>query len=195
MSRSASLERNTQETAIVCRIALDGPCQASVRTGIGFLDHMLCALGMHAGMCLELRCEGDLEVDDHHTVEDCAIVLGGAIDRALGVRSGIARFGHAYAPMDEALVRCAIDLSGRPHAEVHLGLRRERLGRLACENIPHFFRSLAFALRASVHLDTIRGENDHHIAEGAFKALALALRRALAVEPGAQHIPSTKGVL
>ena len=138
--------------------------------------------------------ESELAIDDHHSAEDCALVLGRAIDEALGDRRGIARFGHAYAPLDEALARAVVDLSGRPFSHVDLGLRRERLGTLACENLTHVIASLAVAARATVHVELLRGENDHHRAEAAFKALALALRMAMAPS-GSSEVPSTKGVL
>ena len=155
---------------------------------------MLGALARHARLDLELSCTGDLAVDDHHTAEDCALALGQALDQALGERRGIARFGSAFAPLDEALARAVIDLSGRPCAVVELGLTREALGQLACENVPHFFTSLATAGRMALHLDVVRGINDHHRAEAAFKAVALALRQAVRVE-GPDQVPSTKGVL
>jgi imidazoleglycerol-phosphate dehydratase len=168
--------------------------RAEIRTGIGFLDHLLTALARHGRMDLDLAGEGDLHVDDHHTAEDCALVVGAALDRALGDRRGIARFGWAYAPLDEALARAVVDLSGRPFARVDLGLRGERLGGLACENVEHVVTSLAVAARATVHVDVLAGCNDHHRAEAAFKALALALRQAVARD-GGEEIPSTKGVL
>ena len=192
--REASVERRTNETSIRVRLALDGDGRAQVETGLGFLDHMLTSLAKHARLDLELACEGDLEVDDHHTAEDCALALGQALDKALGDRRGIRRFGHAYAPLDEALARAVVDLSGRPWPEVSLGFRRERIGEIATENLTHFFRSLAIAGRMALHVDVLRGENDHHRAEAAFKALALALRDALA-EDGSGEVPSTKGVL
>lgn len=192
--REATLRRKTNETEIAVEINLDGSGEAMIDTGIGFLDHMLHALTKHARWDLVLRCKGDLHVDDHHTAEDCAIALGKAIDQALGERKGIRRFGYAYAPLDEALARAVVDLSGRAWHEVHLDLKRERLGDLSCENIPHIFQSLAIHLRAAIHLDMIRGVNDHHKAEAAFKALALALREACARE-GHDEVPSTKGTL
>ena len=192
--REASVERRTNETSIRVRLALDGDGRAQVETGLGFLDHMLTSLARHARLDLELACEGDLEVDDHHTAEDCALALGQALDRALGERRGIRRFGHAYAPLDEALARAVVDLSGRPWPEVSLGFRREMIGEIATENLTHFFQSLAIAGRMALHVDVLRGENDHHRAEAAFKALALALRDALA-EDGSGEVPSTKGVL
>ena len=191
--REASVERKTRETDIKLTLRLDGSGSAQIDSGIGYLNHMLEALTKHAHFDLELSCRGDLDVDGHHTTEDCALALGRAIDTALGERRGIRRFSHAYVPMDEALARVAVDLSGRPWPEVHLGLKRERLGQLACENITHFFQSLAIAMRASLHVDVLRGDNDHHRAEAAFKACALALRQAIVVEGDA--IVSTKGVL
>ncbi|MCK9463477.1 MAG: imidazoleglycerol-phosphate dehydratase HisB [Proteobacteria bacterium] len=192
-SRTSALTRETRETEVTVRLALDGAGAAKIATGLGFLDHLLTALACHARFDLELSCRGDLEVDDHHTVEDCALALGAAIDEALADRSGIARFGDAYAPLDEALARAVVDLSGRPYAAVSLGLARPCIGDVAAENVVHAFRSLATAMRAAIHLDVLRGENDHHKAEAAAKALALALRKAVAVESGG--VPSTKGVL
>lgn len=191
--RVADINRSTAETTIRGRLSLDGERHIAVKTGIGFLDHMLSALAFHAGWDLELECQGDLEVDDHHTAEDCALTIGTAIDRALGDRNGIARFGWAYAPLDEALARAVVDLSGRPWPEIDLGLRREAIGGLACENLGHVLSSLAMAAKAAVHLDVLRGANDHHRAEAAFKALALALRQATA--PAGSGVPSTKGAL
>lgn len=190
----AEITRETLETRIALELALDGTGRAEVKTGIGFLDHMLISLARHARLDLRLSCEGDLEVDDHHSVEDTALALGQALDRALGERRGIARFGYAYAPLDEALARAVVDLSGRPAAVIELGLERERLGTLSCENVPHFFASLATAGRMALHLDVLRGANDHHRIEAAFKALALALRQAVATE-GPDAVPSTKGTL
>ena len=193
-SRSATVGRKTKETDITLTLDLDGGGKADVATGIGFLDHMLGTLAKHARFDLTLSCQGDLHIDDHHTAEDCALALGTALDQALGDRAGIGRFGSAHAPLDEALARAVIDLSGRPYAHVSLGLRRERLGGLACENIGHVLRSLAIAGRATLHVDLLRGENDHHRAEAAFKATALALRQAVAKD-GGDDVPSTKGVL
>jgi imidazoleglycerol-phosphate dehydratase len=193
-ARRAAVSRKSLETAIEVELALDGSGRAEVATGIGFFDHMLGALAKHARFDLSLKCQGDLEVDDHHTVEDCALALGRALDQALGERRGIARFGSAYAPLDEALARAVVDLSGRPCAVVELGLKREALGGLACENVAHFFASLATTGRMALHVDVLRGANDHHRAEAAFKAAALALRQAMRVE-GPDQVPSTKGVL
>jgi len=194
MTRSATIERTTKETAIELSLELDGTGQASVATGIGFLDHMITALTKHARFDLQLTCKGDLEVDDHHTAEDCALALGQALDEALGERRGIQRFGHAYVPLDEALARAVVDLSGRPWPAIDLGLRRERLGTIACENLTHVLQSLAIAARCSLHVDVLKGDNDHHRVEAAFKATALALRQAVALD-GSDRVPSTKGVL
>jgi imidazoleglycerol-phosphate dehydratase len=193
-SRKSTVARKTLETDIQLKLTLDGSGQAEVATGVGFLDHLLTALTRHARFDLTLKCQGDLEVDDHHTAEDCALALGKALDEALGERRGIARFGSAYAPLDEALCRAVVDLSGRPYAAVELGLVRESLGQLACENIPHFFHSLAVASRSCIHLTVLAGDNDHHRAEAAAKALALALRQAVARD-GTEAVPSTKGAL
>lgn len=192
--RTAVVSRSTNETSIELSLALDGQGQAEIDTGIGFLDHMLSTLTKHAGFDMSLHCLGDLEVDSHHSSEDCALALGEAIDRALGDRRGITRFGSAYAPLDEALARVVVDLSGRPWPAVNLTLKRENIGQLASEDIEHFFRSLAMAGRCALHVDVLKGINDHHRSEAAFKALALALRQALSPSGGAE-IPSTKGVL
>lgn len=193
-NRRAEVKRETAETRIEVALVLDGEGRAAVRTGVGFFDHLLSACARHGGFDLALTCEGDLHVDDHHTVEDCALVLGAALDEALGERRGIARFGCAYAPLDEALARAVVDLSGRPFAAVDLGLRGIRIGDLAAENVEHAVRSLAVTARATIHVDVLRGANDHHRAEAAFKALALALRQAVALT-GSDRVPSTKEVL
>lgn len=193
-NRTATIDRQTRETKIRGSLTLDGDRQIKIETGIGFLDHMLTSLAFHARWDLDLECSGDLEVDDHHTAEDCALALGDAIDRALGERAGIVRFGWAYVPLDEALARAVVDLSGRPWPEVALGLEREQLGTLATENVTHFFVSLAMSMKAAVHIDVLRGDNDHHRAEAAFKALARALEAATALAAGGS-VPSTKGTL
>lgn len=192
--RTATISRTTRETQIECSINLDTPGESTISTGLGFLDHMLDALSRHSGIEMNLTCTGDLIVDDHHSIEDSALVLGKCIDEALGQRVGIERFASAYAPLDEALARCVIDFSGRPFASVELGFVRETLGDVATENITHFFESLAVSMRATLHVDLIRGKNDHHKAEAAFKALALALRDATRFTRG-NELPSTKGTL
>jgi len=194
MNRAATVERVTRETSVTVTLKLDGTGSAEVRTGIGFLDHLLETVARHAGFDLTVACQGDLRIDDHHSAEDCALGLGEALDRALGERRGIARFGSAFAPLDEALARAVVDLSGRPYSAVDLGLRRESIGGLACENVAHVLRSLAVAGRLTLHVDVLRGENDHHRAEAAFKAVALALRQSV-TRSGNDDIPSTKGVL
>jgi len=195
IGRTADVERRTRETDLRVMINLDGSGAATIRTGLGFFNHMLTALALHARIDLDLQCAGDLEVDDHHTIEDCAAAIGQALARALGEKRGIRRFGFAIAPLDEALAQAVIDLSGRPFAEVNLGLVRDAIGGVACENLTHFFRSLAIAGALTLHLDIQRGANDHHRAEAAFKAAALALRQAVAIDSLSEVIPSTKGVL
>lgn len=192
-TRSATLRRATKETEITVELCLDGSGSADIGTGLPFLDHMLTALCLHSRMDLVVRAVGDVEVDDHHTVEDCALLLGQAVDQALGERTAIRRFAHAYAPLDEALCRAVVDLSGRPFAVVELPFRREMLGTVATENLVHFLQSFATAGRMALHVDLLRGDNDHHKAEAAFKAVALALRQAVGRD--GESVPSTKGVL
>ncbi len=191
--RTARVQRTTGEVAVTVELTLDGTGTSTVSTGIGFLDHLLTALAKHARFDLVLTAEGDLVVDDHHTAEDCALALGMALDQALGERRGIARFGDAHVPLDEALARAVVDLSGRPWPQIDLQLRREALGGLACENVAHVLISLAMAARMALHVDVLRGRNDHHKAEAAFKAVARALRAAVAAD--GTDVPSTKGVL
>ena len=194
MTRKVHVKRETTETTIELDLTLDGTGQAAIDTGVGFLDHLLAALTRHSGFDLVLRCSGDLEIDDHHTVEDCGIALGTALDEALGDRRGITRFGSAYAPLDEALARAVVDISGRGGAFVDLDLRRESIGSLSTENIPHFLGSLARTAAITLHVDMLKGENDHHRAEAGFKALALALGQAVTAT-GGSDVPSTKGVI
>ena len=191
--RTASFARETAEVRISGRLDLDGEGSARVETGLGFLDHMLATLAKHGRFDLDIAADGDRAVDDHHTVEDCAIVIGRAIDEALGDRAGITRFGSAYAPLDESLCRAVIDLSGRPWPEISIPFARDTIGAMATENVVHFFRSVAIEARMSLHLDLIRGDNDHHKAESAFKAFALALRDAVTID--GDDVPSTKGRL
>ena len=192
--REGTIQRSTKETEITVRLNLDGAGSSAISSGIGFLDHLLDAMAKHARFDLELSCAGDLQIDDHHTAEDCGLALGQALEKALGDRKGIRRFGYAYAPLDEALARAVVDISGRPFSDINLGLTRERLGELSCENIPHVLSSMAVTAGLTLHVDVLKGSNDHHRAEAAFKAVALALR--LAVEPsGFDDVPSTKGTL
>lgn len=193
LQRLGTAKRSTTETEIEVTLLLDGSGTCAADTGIGFLDHMLAALAKHSLCDLTIRCKGDLHVDDHHTSEDCALAVGKALHEALGDRSGIRRFGDAMAPLDESLARAVVDLSGRPHATIHLGIGAKPLGNWSSENVVHFFQSFAAAGRLCLHLDVLRGENDHHRVEAAFKALALALREAKA--PSGVGVPSTKGTL
>jgi imidazoleglycerol phosphate dehydratase HisB len=193
MTRRAEIKRETTEVTITGHLDLDGSGSGVVKTGLGFLDHMLVTLAKHGRFDLELVAAGDTGVDDHHTVEDCAIVLGRALDQALGDRSGISRFGYAYAPLDESLSRAVVDLSGRPWPEIGIDFSGEKIGEVATENIIHFLRSFAIEGRMALHVDLIRGDNDHHKAESAFKAVAMALRAA--VGASGDDVPSTKGTL
>ena len=192
-SRTANVERKTKETEVSLVLNLDGTGESDVRTGVGFLDHMLTALSKHGRIDLTLSCNGDLHVDDHHSVEDCGIVLGQAFKAALGDLRGIARYGYAYAPLDESLSRAVVDISGRPFADINLNLQREMIGNLSCEMLPHFLSSFATSAGITLHVDVLKGKNDHHRAESAFKALALALRAA--IKRQGTDIPSTKGVI
>ena len=189
-----AVERSTKETSINCELSLYGTGEHDVDTGIGFLDHMLSAFSKHSRIDLKLRCNGDLHIDDHHTAEDCGLALGQAFKQALGEPAGITRYGHAYCPLDEALSRAVVDISGRPHACIDLGLKREMLGTMSCEMIPHVLESFATEARLTLHVDTLKGFNDHHRAESAFKATAVALRAALRPDASA-GVPSTKGTL
>ncbi|KAH7465866.1 imidazoleglycerol-phosphate dehydratase [Phytophthora ramorum] len=193
-TRHASISRVTKETSISVKLSLDGTGKSKVSSGIGFLDHMLTALAKHSRFDLELECKGDTWIDDHHTTEDCALTLGEAFDVALGDRAGIARFGSACVPLDEALSRAIVDISSRAHSEINLQLVRPSVGELSCEMITHFFESFASAARLTLHVDVLRGRNDHHRAEASFKALAVALRTAVKHDATA-GVPSTKGVL
>ena len=194
--RTATIERGTAETDITLALDIDGTGQADIDTGIGFLDHMLCALAKHAQFDLTLKASGDLHIDLHHTTEDVGIVLGQALDQALGNKRGITRFGHAVVPMDEALVEAAIDLSGRSYLGFAVSFPRERVGEMDTELFEEFFRALAFNARLTLHLRLKTGSNTHHIAEACFKATARALRQAVEIDPQLQDaIPSTKGSL
>ena len=191
--RTTALQRYTKEVEIDLELNVDGRGEARVETGLAFLDHMLGSLAKHANFDLSLTARGDVHVDDHHTVEDTAIALGRALSAVLDGRSGIARFGYAFAPLDEALARSVVDLAGRPWPRVELRLRREKIGDVATENLTHFLNSLAIEAGASLHVNVLCGSNDHHKAEAAFKATAIALRNAL--ERDGTGVPSTKGVL
>ncbi|TDH66522.1 hypothetical protein CCR75_005799 [Bremia lactucae] len=192
--RKATISRQTKETSINVKLFLDGTGKSKISSGIGFLDHMLTALAKHSRFDMELECKGDTWIDDHHTTEDCALTLGEAFDVALGDRAGINRFGSTCVPLDEALSRAIVDISSRPHSEINLHLIRPSVGDLSCEMITHFFESFASAARITLHVDVLRGRNDHHRAEASFKALAIALRTAVQRD-GTAGVPSTKGVL
>ncbi len=192
--RRAEIARKTKETDVRVRLVLDGEGKVQVRTGIGFFDHMLEQLGHHAGWNLTIEARGDLHVDGHHTVEDVGICLGEALHDALGDKQGIARFGFFYAPLDEALARAVVDLSGRPGLVYAVKLPRERIGEMDAELFREFFQAFANHARCTLHLDVLRGRNAHHMIESLFKAFARALKMALAREGGA-GVPSTKGVL
>jgi imidazoleglycerol phosphate dehydratase HisB len=192
--RRVTRSRDTRETRGRIDLNLDGSGESEVSTGIGFLDHMLRSLARHARLDLRLVLEGDIEVDDHHSAEDAALLLGQAVNEALGERAGIQRFGWALVPLDDALARVAIDLSGRPWPEVQLGCRREQVGGLATENAVHVLNTFAIEARMNLHVDVLRGDNDHHRIEAAFKATAVALRQAIA-RTGENQIPSEKGSL
>lgn len=192
MTRTARVERTTRETRVEVQLNLDGTGRAAVATGVGFFDHLLTALAHHGLVDLEIATEGDLEIDEHHTVEDTALVLGQAFAEALGDRAGIVRYADATVPMDEALATAAVDVGGRPYAVLDLPFTADRIGMLGTQMIPHALEALARTAGFTIHL-TARGRNDHHVAEAAFKALARALRGAVAVDPRREGVPSTKG--
>ena len=192
MTRTASVTRKTNETDITVSLDLDGTGTTQVATGVGFLDHLLTAFGHHSLIDLNVRCIGDLEIDDHHSVEDTAIVLGQALDEALGDRQGIHRYGDAVVPMDEALASCAVDVGGRPYAMIELPFTQTHIGNLSTQNVAHALDALCRNAGFTMHL-TATGSNDHHVAEAAFKALARALRPAIAGDPRRTGIASTKG--
>ena len=194
--RRATVQRKTKETDISLTIALDGSGKSAISTGVGFFDHMLHQIARHGLFDLEISAQGDLHIDDHHTVEDVGIALGQAIRQALGDRKGIRRYAAAYVPMDEALTRAAIDLSGRAFLVFEAQFPTPKIGTFDTELVREFFQALAGNCGANMHIDNIRGANSHHIAESCFKALARALREAVEIDPRqSDAIPSTKGVL
>lgn len=194
--RTATVQRTTKETDIAITVNLDGSGEYAVSTGIGFLDHMVEQLSRHSLIDISMAVKGDLHIDQHHTVEDSALALGEAIAQALGDKRGIARYGEAHAPMDETLTRCALDISGRPYCVYKSGFSQPRLGEMDTEMFPHWFASFAQTAGITLHLETLYGDNNHHIAESSYKALARALRQAIAIDPRkGDAIPSTKGVL
>jgi imidazoleglycerol-phosphate dehydratase len=193
--RRASIDRKTRETDIRLRLDLDGEGKSRVATGIGFFDHMLTAFATHGRFDLDVRCKGDLHVDAHHSVEDVGIVVGQAVREALGDKKGIVRFGHAYVPLDEALSRCVIDISGRPYLYYDVTFKARQVGTMPTELFEDFFWAMADHGRLSIHLEAIRGRNAHHIAETLFKSASRALSMAVALDPRVKGIPSTKGSL
>ncbi|MEJ2210618.1 MAG: imidazoleglycerol-phosphate dehydratase HisB [Anaerolineae bacterium] len=193
--RRATVRRQTAETDVSLTLALDGSGQHAVDTGLGFLDHMLAQVAAHGLFDLEVRARGDLEVDEHHTVEDVAIALGQALDRALGERRGLVRMGQAFAPLDEALARVVVDLSGRPYAVVQAEFDTPRIGAVGTDLLVHFLETLAVHGRLALHAQVLYGRNDHHRAEALFKALGRALDAATRLDPRRSDVPSTKGVL
>ncbi len=195
LARTAALENATRETRTRVKLNLDGKGTRKVSTGIGYFDHMLEQLAFHGLLDLELECKGDLHVDSHHTVEDVGIALGKAIDSALGERSGIRRYGHAYIPMDETLARVVLDFSGRPEFHFRGEFSHDRIGELETQMIPHFFKSVAIASRMTLHMALIYGENDHHRCEALFKGFGRAVSDAILVEPRRSEVASTKGKL
>ena len=194
--RQASVERNTKETQIKARVDLDGQGVYHVSTGIGFLDHMLEQLSRHSLIDLDVEAKGDLHIDAHHTTEDSGIAIGEAVAKALGDRRGITRYGDAMIPMDETLVRVAIDLSNRPYLIWRVSLPRDKLGTMDTELFKEWFQAFAQAAGATLHVEVLYGENTHHMVEACYKGLARALRQALTLDPRkGDAVPSTKGVL
>jgi imidazoleglycerol-phosphate dehydratase len=194
-ARVGEVKRETSETSIRVRVDLDGSGKAKADTGIPFLDHMLDALARHSAIDLDVFARGDTHVDDHHTVEDVGIALGQAVDIALGDKRGIVRFGHMAVPLDEALVAVTVDLSGRPFLVYNVKLRHQRVGNFDTELVHDFMQALMNAAKLNLHINKLYGRNAHHVIEASFKALARALRMAVAVDPRVRDVPSTKGTL
>jgi len=193
--RAAKIECKTKETAIKLELNLDGSGKTNIKSGIGFLDHMLDLLAFHGMFDLKLKCDGDLEIDTHHTTEDIALALGCALAEVVGEKKGIFRYGHSYVPMDESLIRAALDLSGRPEFVFHGEFTQPTIGYLDTQMITHFFKSLAVSARMTLHLSILYGINDHHKCEGMFKSVGRALRAAVELDPRRKDVVSTKGTL
>jgi imidazoleglycerol-phosphate dehydratase len=194
--RKAEITRKTKETDIAVAVAIDGTGQSSIETGIGFLDHMLDLLARHSRMDITAKAKGDLHIDDHHTAEDVGIALGQAVRQALGDMKGITRYADVHVPMDEALTRVAVDVSGRPFLVFKVKFGRDKIGTFDTELVNEWFQAFAVNSGITLHVETLYGSNDHHISESCFKGLARALRAALAIDPkAANEIPSTKGSL
>lgn len=195
MTRKASVNRKTRETDIKAVIDLDGSGIYQIDTGIGFFDHMLSGFARHGFFDLSLSCKGDLDVDCHHTIEDCGIVLGQAIAKALGDKEGIRRFGSSLLPMDEALVRCVIDLSGRPYLVFNEEFSNDRVGDFDTEMVREFFYAISYSSMMTLHIDELNGENSHHLIEASFKAFGKALHEAVTIDQNIKGVLSTKGSL
>ena len=195
MTRSADISRRTKETAIELSLDLDGDGSGTRATGVGFFDHLLDAVARHGRLDLDVKVDGDLETGPHHTVEDTGLVLGRALDEALGDRGGIRRYGHAVVPMDEARASCAIDVSGRPFTAFEADLPAEAIADFDSDLAEEFFRAVANTAKLTLHVTVERGSNTHHMVEAAFKAFARALREAVSIDPEETGIPSTKGLL
>ncbi|ETF03067.1 imidazoleglycerol-phosphate dehydratase [Advenella kashmirensis W13003] len=194
--RTADITRNTNETRIAVSLNLDGTGKQSIDTGVPFLDHMIDQIARHGLIDLDVKCDGDVHIDDHHTVEDVGIALGQAIAKAVGDKKGITRYGHSYVPLDEALSRVVIDFSGRPGLEYHIPFTRSHVGRFDVDLTQEFFQGFVNHALVTLHIDNLRGTNSHHQAETVFKAFGRALRMALTLDPRSEGmIPSTKGVL
>jgi imidazoleglycerol-phosphate dehydratase len=194
--RTATLTRDTAETRIAVTVNLDGTGRYAIRTGIGFLDHMVEQLARHSLIDIDLHVDGDLHIDGHHTTEDSALALGQAVARALGDKRGIRRYGDALSPMDESLTRVALDISGRPWLVWRVPFTQTRLGEMDTELFQHWFHSFAQTAGLTLHVETLYGDNNHHVIEGAYKGLARALRQAVEIDPRkGDAVPSTKGVL
>jgi len=194
-NRTGSVQRKTKETNIRVSFALEGVGKSKIDTGLPFLDHMLELFARHGLFDLEVNCKGDLEIDDHHSVEDIAITLGQSLTQALGEKHGINRYGEAVVPMDEALCRSVIDLSGRFYLVYEVPTKRQRIGNFSVELAEHFWRSFAETAKFNLHIDCLRGRNTHHMLEGTFKATARALRQAVELNPRVIGVPITKGSL
>jgi imidazoleglycerol-phosphate dehydratase len=195
MTRKAKIERITKETKIQVEVNCDGSGEYDIKTGIGFFDHMLEQLSKHSMIDIKVRAEGDLHIDYHHTVEDTGIAIGQAIKKALGERFGITRFAHSYVPMDETLTRVAIDISGRPYLIWEVEFTKDKIGDFDTELFREWFYAFAFNIGINLNVDNIAGENNHHIIESCYKALAIALRKAITIDPKRKGVPSTKGSL
>jgi imidazoleglycerol-phosphate dehydratase len=195
MNRTATIERTTKETSIKLALDLDGSGKSELNSGIPFLDHMVEQISRHGLIDLTIDAKGDLEIDAHHTVEDIGICLGEALREAVGDKAGIVRYGHAYVPLDEALSRVVLDLSGRPGLEYHISFPKETVGGFDIELFKEFFQAISNHGRITLHIDAIRGDNNHHIIETVFKAFGRALRMAVESDPRVTGIPSTKGAL